>query len=68
MKELFVTLIKSDNQYLNYPCQGKLELFETGGDGSLITGVWRGKISDGKYNCPVVVRNCEFVYSGVRNV
>lgn len=64
-KELFVTLENSDNQYLDYPCTGKLELFETGADGSLILGVFRRLRVDKKgFDCPVEVRNCKFTYTG----
>ena len=39
--ELYVTLESSDNDYLKYPCQGWLELFEIGRNGSIIKGVFR---------------------------
>jgi hypothetical protein len=65
-KELFVTLTKSDNQYLVHPCEGWLELFETGVSGSLIVGVWRGLLPDGRAGAPVEVRNVEFLYKGGR--
>jgi hypothetical protein len=63
--ELFVTLNKSSNEYLKYPCQGWLELFEVGVDGSVITGVWRGCNLDGSVAAPVEVRDIEFLYVGV---
>lgn len=62
--ELFVTLKKGDNKYLNYPCKGWLELFELGVDGSVISGVWRGVQADGSTACPVEVRDFEFEYAG----
>lgn len=62
-KELFVTLTKSDNQYIEYPSQGWLELFELGVDGSVIVGVWRGLMPTGCASAPVEVRNVEFQYS-----
>lgn len=40
--ELYVTLMASDNEYIKYPSQGWLELFEIGQNGSIITGVFRG--------------------------
>lgn len=65
-KELFVTLTKSDNTFLAYPCQGWLELFETGTNGSLMVGVFRRLRTDGSHDAPVTVRNCEFAYTGGR--
>lgn len=62
-KNLFVTLKKSDNKYLTYPCKGWLELAEIGSNGSLICGVWRGLKADGSADCPVEVRNVEFEYA-----
>lgn len=63
-KELFVTLTNSDNDYLIYPCLGKLELFEFGVNGSLILGVWRGLNKDGTFAAPVEVRRATFSYNG----
>lgn len=62
--ELFVTLKKSDNRHLIYPCKGWLQLFELGVDGSVISGVWRGLQADGSAACPVEVRRVEFEYAG----
>ena len=65
--ELYVTLESSDNGYLEYPCQGWLELFEIGRNGSIIKGVFRGDpCPDDKTPCfsnaPVVTDNPVFKY------
>ncbi|OHV78260.1 hypothetical protein [Rhizobium sp. LCM 4573] len=53
-----VTLMGSDNTYLNYPCTGLLELFEIGTTGGITTGVFRREGG----GAPVVVKNPHFVY------
>lgn len=63
--KLRVTLESSDNQYLPYPCNGMLELFELGTDGSVITAVFRRE-GPSEYTgypfAPVVVRKPVFIY------
>lgn len=63
--DLAVRLYASDNKHLRYPCEGLLELFELGTNGSVIVGVWRG-FKDGKPNGgPVEVKNPIFLYTGL---
>lgn len=63
--KLRVTLESSDNPYLPYPCNGMLELFELGTDGSVIIGVFRRDAVSELTACPVVVRKPVFIYPAV---
>lgn len=54
-RKIKVTLLASDNQYLRYPCEGLLDIWELGTDGSVITKVFHRKEPDGRYGPPVAV-------------
>jgi hypothetical protein len=55
--QLYVRLDSSDNEYLDYPCFGMLELFELGTDGSVISGVLRLIVDGKRKGGPVSVKN-----------
>lgn len=59
---LKVTLIDSDNKYLNYPCDGIIQILETGIDESIINAVFMLKDEDGRIKAPVVIKNPLFAY------
>lgn len=59
---LRVTMVGSDNEYLSYPCNGIIQILETGTDESIISAVFRRKDEDGFLNCPVVVKHPRFEY------
>jgi len=60
--QFFVLLESSDNDILQYPCLGLMEVFETGVDGSIITGVFRLYGDGQQVGGPVVVRRPCFTY------
>jgi hypothetical protein len=60
--KLRVTLTYSENGFLQYPCEGQLEIFEVGTNDRIIVAVFRKQEPDGRLSCPVGVRNPEFKY------
>ena len=59
---LLVTLLRSNNEYLKYPCRGLLELFEIGTHGGILSGVFRCEKPSGGFGAPVEVREPIFSY------
>lgn len=57
--KLLVTLQRSDNRYITYPCMGLLHITEIGTNHSIICATFRAATLTG-YAPPVVVRNPRF--------
>ena len=62
MRHLAVTLTGSDNEYLKYPSEALLELFELGTNGTVIVGVFRMFVDGKQSGGPVLVRKPHFEY------
>lgn len=64
MQQIAVTLLATSNPYVSptLPARGRLELFELGTNGTLISAVWRALKPDGTYGAPVIVDDPAFTY------
>lgn len=64
---LNVTLHATTNQYLQLPCNGQLQILETGTDGSVIHARFRRQLSDGNLDTAVEVPQASWSYSHPRS-
>lgn len=59
-----VTLLASDNTYLQYPVQGVIVILEHGMNLTIIKAVFHRQQDDGSLGAPVSVPNARFEYGG----
>jgi hypothetical protein len=62
MNAIRVTLARSDNTYLHYPCTGLLRVIEYGTNGHIIHATFQVEPQVEQHSAPVMVANPSFEY------